>query len=288
MEFSGSFVAIITPFENGRVNREALKSLIEWHIAEGTNGIVPCGTTGESATFSHTEQAEVIKLVVDTVAGRIPVIAGAGSNSTTEAVDLAKAATAARADGLLTITPYYNKPNQEGLYQHFKAVREATDLPLVLYNVPSRTGSNLLPETALRVAELGGVAAVKEASGNLEQAHELIQGGLDVLSGDDFLTWPMLALGAKGVISVVANFAPRCMAELCAAGLSGDLATARERHAVVAGLAELAFMETNPIPAKTAMAALGKATEEFRLPLVKMSDEQKEVLLDGLRRWGVL
>ena len=288
MEFSGSFVAIITPFEQGKVNREALKALIEWHIAEGTNGFVPCGTTGESATFSHAEQAEVIRLVVDTVAGRVPVIAGAGSNSTAEAVALAKAASDAGADGLLTITPYYNKPNQEGLYQHFKAVRQATDLPLVLYNVPSRTGSNLLPETALRVAELGGIAAVKEASGDLEQAHALIQGGLDVLSGDDFLTWPMMALGAKGVISVVANFAPRCMAELCAAARMGDMKIANERHKVVAGLAELAFMDTNPIPAKTAMAALGMASEEFRLPLVNMPDDQREILLAGLRRWGVL
>jgi 4-hydroxy-tetrahydrodipicolinate synthase len=286
--FSGSIVALVTPFADDRVDEEALAKLIEWHIEQGTGGLVPCGTTGESATFSHEEQAAMIAATVRCAAGRVPVIAGAGSNSTKEAMALARAATDAGADGILTITPYYNKPTQDGLYEHFKAVRGATDRPLVLYNVPSRTGVNLLPETALRVAELGGVAAVKEASGSLEQAHALIRGGLDVLSGDDGLTWPLLAIGAKGVISVVANFAPKLMAELCAAGLAGDCGTARDRHAAIMDLADLAFYETNPIPAKTAVAELGFCEAEFRLPLVPMTAAGKERLLAGMRQYGLL
>lgn len=288
MQFTGSLVAIVTPFKDGRVDHEALIRLIEWHIAEGTHGIVPCGTTGESATYSHQEQADVIRLVVDTVAGRVPVIAGAGSNSTSEAVGLAQAATAAGANGLLTITPYYNRPNQEGLFQHFRAVREATDLPLVLYNVPSRTGTNLLPETALRVATLGGIAAIKEASGKLEQVQELLDGGLTVLSGDDALTWPMMAMGASGVISVVANFAPKVMAQLCEAALCGDMNTARDRHQMICALSKLAFMDTNPLPAKTILAAMGRCEESFRLPLVPLTESQREFLFDGVKRLGIL
>ncbi|TVR39463.1 MAG: 4-hydroxy-tetrahydrodipicolinate synthase [Planctomycetota bacterium] len=290
MQFSGSFVAITTPFtaDGESVDFKALKALIEWHIAQGTNGIVPCGTTGESATFSHQEQAEVIRFVVETVAGRIPVIAGAGSNSTREAVELACAATAAGANGILTITPYYNRPNQRGLYEHFRAVRECTSLPLVLYNVPSRTGTNLLPETAIRVAELGGIAAVKEASGKLEQVQELLDAGIGVLSGDDALTWPMMAMGAQGVISVVANIDPAAMAKLCRAALAGDLTEARRCHGRIAALSKLAFMDTNPIPAKTALAAMGRMNEVFRLPLVPMTNDARNELLAGLQELEVL
>jgi len=286
--FSGSIVAIVTPFTNGTVDFPALKKLIDWHIAEGTQGIVPCGTTGESATFTHEEQHAVIAEVVQHVRGRIPVIAGAGSNSTSEAVSLAKSAERCGADGILTVTPYYNKPTPEGQFQHYKAQREATKLPMVLYNVPSRTGCNLLPETAARVAELGGVDSVKEASGSLEQGHELLIRGVRVLSGDDGMTWPLMALGGSGVISVVANFAPRIMRQVCDAGAAGNVAEARRLHAIVMDLAKYAFSETNPIPAKTAVAAMGFCTSEFRLPLVPMTAAKKEALLAGLKKHGLL
>jgi 4-hydroxy-tetrahydrodipicolinate synthase len=287
---SGSIVALVTPWtaDGSAIDKAALKQLIDWHIAEGTDAILPCGTTGESPAFTHDEQHEMIALTVEYVAGRVPVLAGAGSNCTREAVSLAENAQRLGADAILTITPYYNKPPQEGLFQHFKAVREACDLPMVLYNVPGRTGVNLLPETAARVAALGGVAGVKEASGSLDQAHALLQRGLTVFSGDDGLTWPMMALGAAGVISVVANFAPKLMHDLCAAAQAGDLATARTLHARVQELAGWAFCETNPIPAKTAVAAMGRCQESFRLPLVPMSADKKQNMLAALRGLGVL
>jgi 4-hydroxy-tetrahydrodipicolinate synthase len=286
--FSGSIVAIVTPFNGDQVDFPALKKLVEWHIAEGTQGIVPCGTTGESSTFSHEEQHRVIGEVVQVVAGRVPVIAGAGSNSTREAVSLAKAAERLGADGILTITPYYNKPTPEGLFQHFKAVREAIALPMVLYNVPGRTGINMLPETTARVFALGNVDSVKEASGSPDQVTELIARGVRVLSGDDGMTLPFMAIGAAGVISVVANFAPRLMRRLCDACAKGDLAAARPLHQAVCDLAKVAFSETNPIPAKAAVAALGFIREEYRLPLVPMSPGKREALIAALNRHGLL
>lgn len=285
--FSGSIVAIVTPFDGDRVDFAALKRLVEWHIGQGTQGIVPCGTTGESATFTHDEQHQVIREVVQTVAGRIPVIAGAGSNSTREAVSLAKAAEQLGADGILTITPYYNKPTPEGLFQHFKAVREATSLPMVLYNVPGRTGVNMLPETTARVWALGNIAAIKEASGSCDQVSELVARGVRVLSGDDGLTMPFMAIGAVGVISVVANFAPRLMRDLCDACAAADFVRARALHQAVYELAKVAFSETNPIPAKAAVAALGFCREEYRLPLVTMTPAKKEQLLAALRKQGL-
>jgi 4-hydroxy-tetrahydrodipicolinate synthase len=286
--FSGSMVAIVTPFRGDKVDFPALKRLCEWHIEQGTQAIVPCGTTGESATFTHDEQHRVIAEVVQTVAGRIPVIAGAGSNSTREAVSLALAAEKCGANGILTITPYYNKPTPEGLFQHFKAVHEATRLPLVLYNVPGRTGTNMLPDTTVRVWALGNVAAIKEASGSCEQISELIDRGVRVLSGDDGMTLPFMAIGAVGVISVVANFAPRIMRQLCDACATGDLAEARRLHHIVSDLARAAFSETNPIPAKAAVAALGFCTEEYRLPLVQLSHAKRAPLLATLARHGLL
>lgn len=286
--FSGSIVAIVTPFNGDQVDVPALKKMVEWHIAQGTQGIVPCGTTGESATFSHDEQHQVIGEVVQQVAGRVPVIAGAGSNSTREAVSLAKAAERLGANGILTITPYYNKPNPEGLFQHFKAVRENTALPLVLYNVPGRTGVNMLPETTARVWALGNIAAIKEASGSCEQVHDAVVQGIRVLSGDDGMTLPFMALGAVGVISVVANFAPRLMRNLTDACASGDFATARKLQVVVAELTRVAFSDTNPIPAKAAVHALGFCRDEFRLPIVPMPAAKREVLLAALRKHGVL
>jgi 4-hydroxy-tetrahydrodipicolinate synthase len=286
--FSGSFVAIVTPFNGDQVDLAALKKLVEWHIAQGTQGLVPCGTTGESATFSHDEQHRVIAEVVQTVAGRIPVVAGAGSNSTREATSLAKAAEKLGADGILTITPYYNKPTPEGLFQHFKAVREATSLPMVLYNVPGRTGVNMLPETTARVWGLGGIDSIKEASGSPDQVTDLIGRGVRVLSGDDGMTLPFMAIGAAGVISVVGNFAPRVMRRLCDACASGNMAEARRLHQIVAELARVAFSETNPIPAKAAVAALGFCREEYRLPLVTMTPAKKVELLAMMNKHDLL
>jgi 4-hydroxy-tetrahydrodipicolinate synthase len=288
MPFAGSIVAIVTPFHGEHVDYPALKRLVEWHIGEGTQGIVPCGTTGESATFSHDEQHKVIGEVVQYVHGRVPVIAGAGSNSTREAVSLAQAAEKLGADGILTITPYYNKPTQEGLYQHFRAVRGATRLPLVLYNVPGRTSVNMLPETTARVNSLGGIDSIKDAAGNLDQTWEQLHRGVRVLSGDDGMTLPMMAMGASGVISVVANFAPRLVRELCDLCAKGDFAAARAKHALVVELAKHAFCETNPIPAKAAVAALGLCREEYRLPLVPMTPAKREAMLACLRERGFL
>ena len=288
MPFAGSIVAIVTPFNKGEVDFAALGKLVEWHIAQGTQAIVPCGTTGESATFAHDEQHRVIGHVVQTVAGRVPVIAGAGSNSTREAVSLAQAAEKLGADGILTITPYYNKPNQEGLFQHFKAVREATKLPLVLYNVPGRTGINMLPETSARVAALGNIDSIKDAAANLDQTQEQLERGVRVLSGDDAMTFPMMMLGASGVISVVANFAPKLMRQLCDACAAGNLPDARRLHRIVVDLAKHAFADTNPIPAKTAVAALGFCHEDFRLPLVPAQPAKREALIAAMKKHGLL
>jgi 4-hydroxy-tetrahydrodipicolinate synthase len=222
----------------------------------------------------------------------VPVIAGAGSNSTSEAVSLARAAEKLGANGILTITPYYNKPNQEGLFQHFKAVREATKLPYVLYNVPGRTGVNLLPETTARIMALGNLAGVKESTGNCEQVQEMVERGIPVISGDDHYTFPFMALGAVGCISVVANFAPKIMrqyVDACASlGKGGDLPEARRLHAIVCALQKAAFSDTNPIPAKAAVAALGLITEEYRLPMVPMQAEKKAALLAALKKHGIL
>jgi 4-hydroxy-tetrahydrodipicolinate synthase len=288
MAFAGSIVAIVTPFADGKVDFAALKRLVDWHIAEGTQAIVPCGTTGESATFAHDEQHQVIAEVVQAVAGRVPVIAGAGSNATREAVSLAQAAERLGANGILTITPYYNKPNQEGLFQHFKAVREATKLPLVLYNVPGRTGINMLPETSARVAALGGVDSIKDAAANLDQTQEQLERGVRVLSGDDAMTFPMMMLGAAGVISVVANFAPKTMRQLCDACAAGHIPEARRLHRIVTELAKHAFADTNPIPAKTAVSAMGFCRDEFRLPLVPAQPAKREALLACLKKHGLL
>ena len=286
--FSGSIVAIVTPFANDAVDYEALGKLVDWHIEQGTDAIVPCGTTGESATFSHEEQHDVIGFVVERVAGRIPVIAGTGSNNTREAVSLAENAARRGANGILSVTPYYNKPTQEGLYQHYKAVREAVDLPLVLYNVPGRTGCNLLPETAARVADLGNVDSVKEAAGSMDQIQQLLNLGLRVLSGEDGLTFAAMCAAASGTISVVANFAPKLVHDMCAATAAGELAHARELHRKVWDLTQAAFCETNPIPAKTALAEMGKIREEYRLPLVPISDAGRATVKAALKRHGIL
>ncbi|MFW5752714.1 MAG: 4-hydroxy-tetrahydrodipicolinate synthase [Planctomycetota bacterium] len=285
---SGSIVALVTPWKDGAIDADAVRRMVEHQVANGTGALLPCGTTGESPAFTHAEQAEMIGLTVEAAAGRVPVLAGAGSNCTAEAVDLAVKAEEAGADAVLTIVPYYNKPNQEGIFQHFRAVAESCGLPLMLYNVPGRTGTNLLPETAARVAEIGNVVGVKEASGDLQQAWQLLRLGVDVYSGEDNLTFPLLCLGARGTVSVVANFAPRLIADLCAAVAARDLDRARELQAAVCELWAVAFCETNPIPAKTAMAALGFCTEEFRLPLVPMTEAGKQRLLATMRTHDLL
>jgi len=284
--FSGSLVAIVTPFRNGKVDERAFGDLIEWQIANGTNGIVPCGTTGESATLTHDEHHRVIQLSVEIVKGRVPVIAGTGSNSTAEAISLTRHAKEAGADGALLITPYYNRPTQEGLYRHYKAVAEAVDMPLVLYNIPSRTGVNMLSATVARLAVMKNIAGIKEGSGSVQQASEIAQtcgDRLTVLSGDDPLTLPMMAVGAKGVITVTANVVPKEMAQLVASFQAGRIDEARSIHFALSALFAALFYETNPIPVKEALGMMGKIDPELRLPLCAMSADNRNQLTRVLK-----
>lgn len=279
--FSGSIVAIITPFRNGKVDERTFVDLIEWQIANGTNGIVPCGTTGESATLTHEEHHRVVRLTVEAVKGRVPVIAGTGSNSTDEAISLTRHAKEAGANGALLITPYYNKPTQEGLYRHYKAVAEAVDIPLVLYNIPGRTGVNMLPATVARLAVMKNIVGVKEGSGNVQQASDIAQScgdRLTVLAGDDALTLPMMAVGAKGVITVTANIMPKEMAQLVASFQAGHIDEARRIHFTLSPLFAALFYETNPIPVKEAMGMMGKIDPELRLPLCAMGADNRNQL----------
>lgn len=288
--FEGSFVAIVTPFKNGKVDAKALKGLIEFHIKNGTNGIVPCGTTGESATLDHREHEEVIRIAVETCEGRVPVLAGTGSNSTHEAIELTLTAQQLGADGALLITPYYNKPTQEGLYQHFAAVAKETKLPIVLYNVPSRTSINMLPATVARLSQVQNIVGIKEASGNLVQVSEIIKScgpAFKVISGEDALTWPILALGGKGVISVTANLVPDKFARLCKAALAGDMETARSIHYELMKLNDIMFIETNPIPVKTALAIMGRIDNEFRAPLCAPSENNLAALQSVLKEYSL-
>ena len=284
--FSGSIVAIVTPFRNGKVDERAFGDLIEWQIANGTNGIVPCGTTGESATLTHDEHHRVIRISVEVVKGRVPVIAGTGSNSTDEAISLTRHAKEAGADGALLITPYYNKPTQEGLYRHYKAVAEAVDMPLVLYNIPGRTGVNMLPATVARLAVMKNIVGIKEGSGSVQQASEIAQtcgDRLTVLSGDDPLTLPMMAVGAKGVITVTANVVPKEMAQLVDSFQAGRLDEARRIHFALSALFAALFYETNPIPVKEALGMMGKIDPELRLPLCAMSADNRNQLTRVLK-----
>ena len=279
--FHGAIVATVTPFRNGRLDRKALKRLVEFQIRNGTAGIVPCGTTGESATLSYEEHEAVIDIVVDAARGRVPVIAGTGSNSTKEAITFTRYAKKAGADAGLVITPYYNKPTQEGLYRHFRAVAESTDLPLILYNVPGRTGVNMAAETVARLAQVKNIVGLKEASGNLTQVCDILRltpKKFCLLSGDDGLFFPMMALGAKGVISVASNVAPRAMADLYDACSRGEYSRAREIHYRLWPLFHVLFVETNPIPVKTGLAMMKMIREEFRLPLCPMAEANRKKL----------
>ncbi len=289
--FTGSLVAIVTPFRNGKVDEKALGELIEWQIVNGTHGIVPCGTTGESATLSHAEHQRVVAFTVEAARRRVPVIAGAGSNSTDEAIALTKHAKQAGADGALLITPYYNKPTQEGLFRHYKTVADTVDLPLVLYNIPSRTGVNMAPSTIARLVSCRTIVAVKEGSGSVQQASEIIQACGDrmtVLAGDDVLTLPILALGGKGVITVTANIAPGDMAGLVNAFLAGKIQEARRLHYKLAPLFTALFYETNPIPVKEALSLMGKIDGELRLPLCGMAPDTKHKLTSVMKECGLL
>jgi 4-hydroxy-tetrahydrodipicolinate synthase len=289
--FTGSIVALVTPFRNGKVDVEAFRELIEFQISNGTSAISPCGTTGESATLSMEEHCRVIDLTVALVNKRVPVIAGTGSNSTAEAIELTKYAKKAGAEATLQVTPYYNKPTQEGLYQHYRAIAKAVPLPQVLYNVPGRTSVNILPETVARLAELPEVVAIKEASGDLGQMAEIMRLAGDkitLLSGDDNLTLPVLAIGGKGVVSVLANVAPRDTADLVNVWDRGDIDQARKIYYKLLPLCKAMFYETNPIPVKTALALMGKMDGELRLPLAPLSPANHEKLKMTLREYGLL
>lgn len=284
--FTGSLVAIVTPFRKGKLDERAFGDLIEWQIANGTNGIVPCGTTGESATLTHDEHHRVVRLTVEVANRRVPVIAGTGSNSTDEAISLTRHAKEDGADGALLITPYYNKPTQEGLYRHYKAVAEAADIPQVLYNIPGRTGVNMLPSTVARLSGLKNVVGIKEGSGSVQQASEIIQicgDRFTVLAGDDALTLPMMAVGGKGVITVTANVVPREMAQLVAAFLAGRIEESRRLHFRLSPLFAALFYETNPIPVKEALGMMGKIDPELRLPLCAMGADTREKLVQVLK-----
>lgn len=289
MEFSGSLVAIVTPFRDGRFDGKAYDELIEFQIENGTSGIVPCGTTGESATLTHGEHVEVIQACVKAVRGRVPVVAGTGSNSTREAIHLTRGAKEAGADAALLITPYYNKPPQQGLFEHYAAVAKAVDIPQIVYNCPGRTGVSITPDTLARLAEIPQIQAVKDATGNLDWTTEVrMKTDLTILSGDDTATLPMMAVGAAGVISVTANVAPAEVAEMCRKVAGGDWAGARALHERLFHLTKMLFAESNPVPVKWAVHLMGKIGPEIRLPLSALGEQHRGPLAAELARLGAV
>ena len=289
--FQGSLVALVTPFRDGQVDEPKLRELVEFHVGNGTDAIVPCGTTGESPTLSHDEHKRVVEIVIEAARGRVPVVAGTGSNSTGEAIDLTAHAKKAGAAGALIVNPYYNKPTQEGLYRHFKAIAEAVDIPILVYNIQSRTAVNVETDTLARLAKIPNIVGVKEASGSLDQMTQVILAcgpDFSVLSGDDNLTLPLMAVGGRGVVSVVANIVPRDTAEMTHAALEGDWKRARDLFHRLFPLCRAMFIETNPIPVKEAMAMLGMIAPEFRLPLCRLADANRERLKTVLQQFGLL
>ncbi|HZD42019.1 MAG TPA: 4-hydroxy-tetrahydrodipicolinate synthase [Terriglobales bacterium] len=289
--FTGSMVALVTPFRDGGIDWRTLEALVEFHIQNGTHGIVPCGTTGESATLTHEEHDQVIKTVVKAVNQRVPVIAGTGSNSTEEAVRLTREAEKSGADGALMISPYYNRPTQEGIYQHYKTVAASVGVPIIVYNIPGRTGSKIEPETLARLAEIKNIMGVKEATGSVDQAIEVIRlcgDGLAVYSGEDSLTFSLMALGGQGVISTVANIAPKEMSELAEACLAGQWQKGRELQFKLVPLIRAVFIETNPIPVKTALSLMGKCKGDFRLPLTPMAEGNLKKLRQAMVDFGLI
>ncbi|MEE9276571.1 MAG: 4-hydroxy-tetrahydrodipicolinate synthase [bacterium] len=291
MKFRGSLVAMVTPFRDGNLDEEGIRTLVDFHLESGTHGIVACGTTGESPTLSHDEHDRVVALVVEHVNGRIPVVAGSGSNSTIEAIQRTKFAKKAGADAALLVSPYYNKPSQEGLYLHFRAVAEAVDIPIILYNVPGRTVVPIAPETMARLAEVPNIIGVKEATGNISNTCEIISQCPEdfiVLSGDDFVTLPMMMMGAVGTITVTANVAPADVAGMCQAQLDGDFERAKALHYKMWELNRMMFVETNPIPVKATLAIMGKIGPEYRLPLCPPSAENTKKLEAFAKSYGLV
>jgi len=290
--FKGSIVAIVTPFKNGKVDEKKLRELIEFQIKNAASGIVPCGTTGESATLSFQEHDRVIEITIEQVKKRVPVIAGTGSNSSEEAIMLTRHAAKAGADASLQVSPYYNRPTQKGLYEHFKAVASSVEIPIILYNIASRTGVNIEPETIARLAcDCKNIVAVKEASGNLDQMSRikaLCGAKFDLICGDDSLTLPVLSIAGTGIISVVANIVPQDVADLVSEFEKGNLKKAQEIHYKLLPLIKAVFLETNPIPVKTAMGLLGMCDPELRLPMCAMSGDNLEKLKKALKDYGLL
>jgi len=290
--FHGSMVALVTPMQaDGTLDREALDRLVEFHIENGTDAIVAVGTTGESATLDSAEHCSVIRQVVETAASRIPVIAGTGSNSTREAIELTRCAMEAGADACLLVTPYYNKPTQEGLYLHYRTIAEAVAIPQILYNVPGRTVCDMMPETVARLAEISNIVGIKEATGSMDRAREILErcgDKLDVYSGDDATALELILLGAKGDISVTANVAPRAMHDMCAAALRGDRAEAERINAPLLALHKNLFLEANPIPVKWALHEMGLIPTGIRLPLTPLSEQYHDQVRQAMRQANVL
>jgi len=289
--FHGAFTALITPFTQDGIDETAYKKLIEWQIAQGIHGVVPCGTTGESPTLSEKEHEHVIKLCVDTVAQRVPIIAGAGSNSTSEAVHMTKYAAKAGADAVLVVTPYYNKPTSKGIYLHYKAISESADIPIILYNIAGRTGKNIEPDLMAKLAGIKNIIGVKEASGNLEQMkkiREICPKDFLLISGDDALTLPILSMGGVGIISVASNIVPKDVATLVNVFNSGDKAKAQTINARLLPLVEALFVETNPIPVKTAASLMGMCSGLMRLPMCEMEDANLAKLKQALKSYGLM
>lgn len=282
-------VALVTPFRGGKVDEKALKRLLDFQIRGGTDVIIPCGTTGESATLSHAEHRRVMSLVVDYVGGRVPVVCGAGSNNTAEALGLIQYAKKIKADGVLVVTPYYNRPTQEGLFRHYQFLTSRVNIPMILYNVPGRTGVSLAPETVARLAKIPSIVGIKEASGSLDQVDRILElCDLTVLSGDDPLTLAMIAAGARGVISVTANIVPHLVRELVHCALQNRLREARELHRLLYPLSKNLFIETNPIPVKTALAMMKMIRLELRLPLCEMGKDNQRKLREVLKKAGLI
>jgi 4-hydroxy-tetrahydrodipicolinate synthase len=284
--FNGALSAIVTPFRDGEIDERALRDHIEWQIQSGIDGIVPCGSTGESATLTHAEHDRVIKITIEQTRRRVPVVAGTGSNSTAEAIRLTTAAREMGADGALMLSPYYNKPTQEGIFRHYKTIATAVDLPIIVYNIPGRTASNIAPETFARLCEIRNIVGIKEASGSMDQISDirrLCGDRLTILSGDDSLVVPIMALGGKGVIATTSNVMPKEMHDLAAAGLAGDFTRAREIHYKMLPLMRTLFIETNPIPVKQALAFMGRCANELRMPLCPMSAPAADRLRSAMK-----
>lgn len=287
--FEGSMVALVTPFRKGRVDERALRRLLDFHLKARTDVIVPAGTTGESATLSHEEHRRVMSIVVEHAGGQVPVVCGAGSNYTEEALGLIRYAKKIKADGVLVVTPYYNRPTQEGLYRHYAFLARKVDIPIILYNVPGRTGVSITPQTVARLAKISNIVAIKEASGSLDQVDQILElCNITVISGEDSLTFPMVAIGARGVISVTANVVPELVRDMVHATFNGDLERGRELHRKLYPLSKVLFIETNPIPVKTALGLMGLIRPELRLPLCPLAEENKQRLKKVLRGLRVI